>query len=409
MEHRLEQLVIYSDLAADPILLDYQSLLLTTKDKKRKKIYFELVRKLLNQGKSLRGHLYEMMLASGGKQLERLSHESSEATELDYACLKNDLTIINHMIHFDALEKIESVEDPHNLMNHLIAEDGGSEIISAYDGFFESINDKPIFHEQCDVYIQLLRQFGTGRYAGHFAFFLNHDEVLVPIERYEPLDWAHIYDYRVQKNSLLENTRALAFGKPFHHALLVGASGTGKSSSVKAVTQLFKEDKLRLIQLYKGQLRHLPKLLESLSRSIFKFVIFIDDLSFEVNEDEYKFLKSFIEGGIANEASNVAFYVTSNRRHLIKEMRSERESDIHMQDFIQEMTSLSGRFGLNLTFAGLEQPAYYEMVGQMLTDEGIVMDEETMQVEARRWSIRHGGMSGRVANQFVRHKLMTGK
>lgn len=152
----------------------------------------------------------------------------------------------------------------------------------------------------------------------------------------------------------------------------------------------------------------MPKLLESLSDSVFKFVLYIDDLSFEVNEDEYKFLKSFIEGGIANDASNVAFYVTSNRRHLIKEVRSEREGDIHLQDFIQEMTSLSGRFGLNLTFESLTQKAYYQMVRQMVEDEGLKVDLETLDIEAKkRWSLRHGGgMSGRIANQFVKHLQM---
>ena len=163
---------------------------------------------------------------------------------------------------------------------------------------------------------------------------ITQQEQLTPVRDFSPLPWEQIYDYPVQKQELLNNTKALTEGRPYHHVLLEGASGTGKSSCVKAVANIFKDQKLRLIQLYKNQLCGLPNLLKSLNGSIFKFIIFLDDLSFESNDEDYKLLKSYIEGGIINEADNIAFYVTSNRQHLIKEVRTEREGDIHLQDYI---------------------------------------------------------------------------
>ena len=233
------------------------------------------------------------------------------------------------------------------------------------------------------------------------AFYLNKSGGLTPIEHYEPMAWDHIYDYEHQKHQLYANTKALVEGRTFQHALLVGASGTGKSSSVKGVVQAFGHQKLRLIQLHKGQMERLPKLLNTLAKSAFKFILFFDDLSFEVNEDSCKLLKTYMEGGVTDVAGNIAFYVTTNRRHLIKEVRSEREGDIHLADFIQEMTSLSKRFGLTLTYEGLTQKAFFTMVQQMLEENQMFMEREEMEVKARQWSLRNGGMSGRVARQFV--------
>lgn len=410
MSHDLKHLVIYDSLLEDTLITDYYNLLKTEDEKLKKDIYYGLVRRLLRLNQSIHDYILIKMAETENPILERLSHEGTRAVDVDYACLKNDLIILSWFMNQGVDEIVNSIDNQHELMRHFSTVASTDSCVKAYSDFFEAINDKPIFHEQCDDFIELLRIYGTGRYANSIAFYLNSKDVLVPIEKYEPLDWEHIYDYDLHKDKLWRNTAALVEGRPFHHALLVGASGTGKSSCVKAVAKRFSDKKIRLIQLYKGQLRKLPELLESLSKSVFKFILFIDDLSFEVNEDEYKFLKSFIEGGIANEADNVAFYVTSNRRHLIKEIRSEREGDIHLQDFIQEMTSLSDRFSLNLTFEKLTQKAYFAMVVQMFDDEGIAYTREELEIEAKRWSLRHGGMSGRVANQYVKHiQMMNGK
>lgn len=406
MSYDLKHLVIYDGLLEDTLISDYDRFLKTNDEQLKKELYYGLVRRMLRLNQSIHDYILVKMAESDNPILERLSHRNGTVSEVDYACLKNDLAILSFLLNQDLTHQIKLIDNQHELMQHFLESRHVDPMIKSYTNFFEGIDDKPIFHEQCDDFIDIIRRHGTGKYATNLAFYMNHHHNLVPIDKYEPLEWEHIYDYPMQKERLLKNTKALVEGRPFHHVLLVGASGTGKSSCVKAVAKLYNSEKLRLIQLYKGQLRQLPELLESLSKSVFKFIIFIDDLSFEVNEDEYKFLKSFIEGGIANDADNVAFYVTSNRRHLIKEVRSEREGDIHLQDFIQEMTSLSDRFGLNLTYEKLTQKAYFKMVVQMFDDENIPYELEALELEAKRWSLRHGGMSGRVANQYVKHIQM---
>lgn len=191
---------------------------------------------------------------------KKLCHSNYVASDLDYACLKNDLLVINHMIHHNLDQVLEKVDNQHNLLEIALSTNEFSKALEAYNSYFETIDDKPIFHQQCDEFIEILRLFGTGQYANHFAFYLDDHNGLVPIERYEPLDWNHIYDYQMQKDLLYKNTNALVGGKPFHHALLVGASGTGKSSSVKAVVELFRDKKLRMIQLYKGQLKKIAQI-----------------------------------------------------------------------------------------------------------------------------------------------------
>lgn len=401
----LHELVLYEDLNRDKVIDSYVALLNASYSGERHNAYFKLVKELLSVGMSFEVYLYTCLIKSDNSLLEQLSHADYKATSLDRACLANDITIIRKLITSEAESKIVEVDDAHQMLRHLMSDEALSPSHSAYKNFFQ-LHEAKTLDEQCDLFIELLHRYGCGRFASQTVFYLDRDDSFVPVEDFSPLQWAHIYDYETQKEQLLNNTKALVEGRPFHHCLLVGASGTGKSSSVKAVVDYFSDQQLRLIQLYKGQLRSLPKLLKTLSKSMFKFVLFIDDLSFEVNEDDYKLLKSYIEGGIVNEASNIAFYVTSNRQHLIKEIRSDREGDIHLQDFIQEMTSLSRRFGLRLTFDKLQQKDYFEMIARMLEDEGITYERSKMEIEARQWSLRHGGMSGRIANQFVKQLQM---
>lgn len=402
----LHELVIYDTLADDPIINAYTDFLHASYSGELRKAYFSLVKQLLTVELTFETYLFTKMIETSSPILERLSHESYQASPLDLACLTNDLIILNQLIQSETSSKIKEVGDGHHILASLISGDMATVQLQAYKDYF-SPNVDPL-SEALDplVYMTLLQTYGTGEFAVNNVYYLNQDDVLVAVEDFKPLDWDHIYDYEHQKEALRRNTKALVKGRPYHHALLVGASGTGKSSSVKAVVDLYSNEKLRLVQLYKSQLRSLPKILKKLSKSAFKFVLFIDDLSFEVNEDDYKLLKSYIEGGIVNEASNIAFYVTSNRQHLIKEVRSDREGDIHLQDFIQEMTSLSRRFGLHLTYEKLQQKEYFDMVATMLRDHDMTYEDQAMEIDARRWALRHGGMSGRIAMQYVKHLQM---
>ncbi|MDF1617738.1 ATP-binding protein [Petrocella sp. FN5] len=409
MSHQLKNLVIYSKLEKDSIVYNYYNLISKEDYNERQKSYFNLVKDLVQCGKTLMEHIMLLMIEAENHIISKLIDENYQLTEFDYACIKNDLMIINWLIHYDVDQAIHDIDNQHGLLTFLLSKTSQHSQVNCYLDFFKTVRDKPIFHQQCDDFVVMIRSQGTGRFSSHVAYYLTTNNTIMPVEKYQPLKWSHIYDYDIQKERLKKNTEAFVKSKFYHHALLVGASGTGKSSSIKAIVDLYKDKRLRLIQLHKGQLSQLPSLIEELKTSNLKFIIFIDDLSFEVNEDEYKFLKSFIEGGVLNETNNVAFYVTSNRRHLIKEIRSDREGDIHLQDFIQEMTSLSDRFGLYLTFESLTQKAYLEMVFKMIQEEKLEYDRKWVEGEAKKWSIRQGGMSGRVANQFVKQLHMIGE
>lgn len=402
----LHELVIYDTLAEDPIIKAYTAFLHASYSGELRKAYFDLIKHLLTVEMTFETYLFTKMIETSSPILERLSHKDYQAKALDIACLNNDLAILDQLIKSEAPSKVKEVDDNHHILGNIMSDTLATLQLQGYKDYFSPSFDP--LEEPLDpkVYIELLQRYGTGEFANNNVYYINQMDELVPVEDFKPLSWDHIYDYEHQKEELKRNTKALVKGRPYHHALLVGASGTGKSSSVKAVVDLYSNEKLRLVQIYKSQLRSLPKVLKRLSKSVFKFVIFIDDLSFEVNEDDYKLLKSYIEGGIVNEATNIAFYVTSNRQHLIKEVRSDREGDIHLQDFIQEMTSLSRRFGLHLTFEKLQQKEYFEMVATMLDDEAMVYERQAMEVDARRWALRHSGMSGRIAMQYVKHLQM---
>jgi len=396
----LHELILYDHLAEDPVVIAYMDFLHGAYSGALRKAYFNLVKELMAIGTSFEAYLYQQMIGIDSSVLERLASDKDEPTPMDKASLANDLAIIQQLLDADLTHKLKEVEDSHQLLNHLLAIPLVTEIQVAYRDYFhqETVDGS----EKVDQFIEVLKHYGAGAFAIANFFYLDEKDGLQPVIDFQPLTWDHIYDYEPQKAQLEKNTKAIVSGRPFHHALLVGASGTGKSSSVKAIVQKYSQDKLRLVQLYKSQLRRLPNILETLAKAPFKFILFIDDLSFEVNEDDYKLLKSYIEGGVVNDADNIAFYVTSNRQHLIKEVRSDREGDIHLQDFIAEMTSLSRRFGVRLTLEKLQHKRYFAMVAHMLEDEGLAFNREEMEVEARQWSLRHGGMSGRIAMQFVK-------
>ena len=401
----LQELIIFKELASDPITNKYLNLLEASNPAEIRKAYFDLVKDLIAKETSFETHLYEKMMEVDNTTLERLGHQQVKPGVLDIACLRNDLEILKHMVTQDVEPILSEVNDKQNILAHIGNAPMKSARLQAYHNYFH----KEIFPEDDEdilQFVELLRLYGTGTFACNQVFYINRQEQLTPIRKFSPLPWDEIYDYQTQKEALLKNTKALVEGRPFHHVILEGASGTGKSSSVKAVVDLFTDQKLRLIQIYKSQLQSLPSILDMISGSIFKFIIFIDDLSFESHDDDYKILKSYIEGGILNESNNIAFYVTSNRMHLIQQMRSEREGDMRINDFIQETTSLSARFGLHLTFVKPDQKAYFSMIAKMLKKEQIEIPQREMELEAKRWSMKHNGMSGRIAMQFVKHVKM---
>ena len=246
---------------------------------------------------------------------------------------------------------------------------------------------------------------GAGSFGRHRAFRWGEDG-LRAVDEPDPVRLADLVGYERVREPLLTNTERFLAGLPAHHALLYGMPGTGKSSTVKAVMNEYTDRGLRLVEVAKEDLGSLPRVLESLRARAPRFVIFVDDLSFEENEVEYKALKALLEGSVEEPPDNVRVYATSNRRNLIRERFSERDEsgvgdDVHARDTMQEKLSLSARFGLRVTFPTPDQGQYLEIVAGLARRRGIEMPDEELKERAILWDRWHAGRSGRTARQFV--------
>jgi predicted AAA+ superfamily ATPase len=216
--------------------------------------------------------------------------------------------------------------------------------------------------------------------------------------------------YEYQKQQLIDNTESFVAGKKANNVLLFGDSGTGKSTSIKAIVNQYYDDGLRMIEIYKHQFRYLSKIIASIKNRNYKYIIYMDDLSFEEHEIEYKFLKAVIEGGVETKPDNILIYATSNRRHLIKETWNDRNDqtntdDRHHSDTVEEKLSLVHRFGVTISYSKPMQREYLDIVLGLASRAGITMPEEELIAKAKVWEMEQGGLSGRTAQQFIYHIL----
>ena len=212
--------------------------------------------------------------------------------------------------------------------------------------------------------------------------------------------------YETERGKILENTKAFLKGKPAANALLCGDAGTGKSSTVKAVTNEFFNEGLRLIELRKDQLKYFPTVMGKIADNPLKFIIFIDDLSFNKSDDNFSALKAALEGSASAKADNAVIYATSNRRHIIKESFGDREGDdVHRNDTMQETLSLSERFGLTVLFSKPNKQLYLTIVKELAKRVGITMDEKELELQAEAFALRKGNRSARCAEQFINSLL----
>lgn len=246
-------------------------------------------------------------------------------------------------------------------------------------------------------------EHGVGFFGINKAFYMHDDGTLVPVSHIKEASFDSIYGYETQKQKLIQNTAAFVNGYDANNVLLYGDSGTGKSTSIKAVLNAFFDKGIRIIQIQKHQFVHLGSLTQQLKKRNYRFILYMDDLSFEDFEVEYKYLKAAIEGGLEEKPENVLIYATSNRRHLIKETFSEREGadDIHRNESIQEKISLADRFGLSIFYPKPREAEYFDIVLYLAEKTNLVFDRDTLIAEARKWAISHGGYSGRCATQFI--------
>ncbi|MCD2491707.1 ATP-binding protein [Lacrimispora sp. NSJ-141] len=262
-----------------------------------------------------------------------------------------------------------------------------------------------------DIVTEFYRHFGVGKFGLHKAFRVEREQEkthIVPIKNIEHVYLDDLVGYELQKKKLIENTEAFVEGREANNCLLFGDSGTGKSSSIKAILHQYYDQGLRMIEIYKHQFRDLSSVIGQIKNRNYKFIIYMDDLSFEEFEIEYKYLKAIIEGGLEVKPGNVLIYATSNRRHLIREKFSDKEEvreDMHRSDTVQEKLSLVARFGVTIYYGRPEPKEFQTIVKTLAERNGICMPEEELLAEANKWELSHGGISGRTAAQFITYLM----
>ncbi|AFA48529.1 ATP-binding protein [Acetobacterium woodii] len=306
---------------------------------------------------------------------------------------------------FSRLTNYQAIKKPEFMYNQNV-----SEKVKTLSLKLAAAKDQQAFFDQITKFYQ---EYGVGMFGLNKAFRIvskaNDNRVIFnPINNMDKVMLTDLVGYESQKQKLVENTKAFVESRKANNVLLFGDSGTGKSTSIKAIVNQFYDQGLRMIEIYKHQFRDLSNVIAQIKNRNYRFIIYMDDLSFEEFEIEYKFLKAVIEGGVETKPENILIYATSNRRHLIRETwndRSDMESsnDIHRSDTMQEKLSLVNRFGVTIFYERPNQKKYFGIVDELAKRENLNLSEETLHQEANKWELQHGGISGRTAQQFINH------
>ena len=333
---------------------------------------------------------------------------------------RHDFTIFKELYDFDLnmLDKIFHTSCCSILCNYQAPQDTGKmfnkrirDRICEMSCTLAAAQDTEEFMEDM---IQFYKDFGVGKLGLHKAFRIERDEKgkaqIVPITRIAHVRLDDLVGYEIPKQKLIENTEAFVHGRKANNCLLFGDAGTGKSSSIKGILNQYYDEGLRIIEVYKHQFQDLNQVIAQIKDRNYRFIIYMDDLSFEEFEIEYKYLKAVIEGGLERKPDNILIYATSNRRHLVRERAGDKlevgaDDDIHSSDTVQEKLSLVYRFGVRIYFGAPDRKEFHTIVKTLAARHGIQMPEDQLLLEAGKWEISHGGLTGRTAQQFIDHLL----
>ena len=305
---------------------------------------------------------------------------------------------VSEKVKSSAVRELAIFADFGGVTSAVFAQDMGVDEaeISAFDAFNADMG--ALYGER----LQNLSKFGYGIFSSNCMFRFSDTKQIEPIVSADKTAFSQFIGYEREREKVTANTRAFLEGRPAANTLLCGDAGTGKSSTVKAIANNFFDDGLRLIELRKDQLRFLPLVMAKINGNPLKFIIFIDDLSFNQNNDDFSMLKAALEGSASATADNAVIYATSNRRHIVKEAFSDREGDdVHVNDTLQETLSLSDRFGLTVLFSRPNKTLYLNIVKELAKRYGVEMDEKTLELKAEEFALKKGSRSARGAQQFV--------
>lgn len=386
-------------------------------------LYYECLNKLMELAVShgFEGNLWHCFLA-----FVLVNNENAYSTACEMkgnvsgsinAIALHDFAIIKNLFDYD-LEHVASslgVEDM-EVIEHYESMDGNSIVFNKRirDCICElavKLQEAKSATDFKNCVTEFYARFGVGKLGLHKAFRIEHTDGrpdLDPITRIAHVKLEDLVGYEIPKKKLIDNTEAFVKGKKANNCLLFGDAGTGKSTSIKAIANQYYESGLRMIEVYKHQFQDLNAVIAMIKNRNYKFIIYMDDLSFEEFEIEYKYLKAVIEGGLEKKPDNVLIYATSNRRHLIRENFSDKEEvreDMHTSDTVQEKLSLVARFGVSIYFGAPSKKEFQTIVRELAVKQNVHITDEELMAEANKWELSHGGLSGRTAQQFINYLL----
>ena len=329
---------------------------------------------------------------------------------------RNDFKVFYNLLHYDFSEIEEKLGiDCFSIISNykaivkkeLMYNKNVSEKVRALSDELAAAEDVDTFF---NAVVKFYKDYGVGMFGLNKAFRIvenNGKPDFVPINNLDKVVLDDLTGYEIQKKKLVDNTEAFVQGKVANNCLLYGDAGTGKSTSIKAILNQYYGDGLRMIEIYKHQFKYLSAIISHIKNRNYRFIIYMDDLSFEEFEIEYKYLKAVIEGGMETKPDNVLIYATSNRRHLIRETwsdRSDKDEELHRSDTVQEKLSLAARFGVSINYSKPTQQEYFQIVTNLAKKyPEIKLSDKELCAEANKWELSHGGISGRTAQQFINY------
>ena len=428
MNNIVSNLLLYGDLPEDSILMELSDIFSEfnskkyDEDKLRTKIYHQMKRILdISTDYGFDDNLwhnyltYLLITTENSFSLTCEKVGASEGSVNDFA--KNDFKAFKELFDYDfskiekeldidCFSKIEdytAIHKPEFMYNKNV-----SEKVRKLSKSLEKAKDENEFFEKVSGFY---KDYGVGMFGLNKAFRLEYTNGKLgfkPINNMEQVTLDDLIGYDIQKKKLIDNTEDFVEGRRCNNCLLFGDSGTGKSTSIKAIVNQYYDRGLRMIEIYKHQFKDLSNVIAMIKNRNYKFIIYMDDLSFEDFETEYKFLKAVIEGGVETKPDNILIYATSNRRHIIKEKWSDRddmivEDGLHQSDTMEEKLSLVYRFGVTISFSKPSQKEYFEIAKALCKKEGVNLPDKVIEEEANKWELAHGGLSGRTARQFANY------
>ncbi len=429
MHHQIAKLIIYGDMEEDCILYQFGEIFRSFEE--RRVSDTELIQNIYTQIKKLLivatdygfdrnlWHNYLTFYLVTNENPFSITCEkvgANDGSVNNFA--KNDFRVFKALFDYD-FSKIEQalgidcfsqISDYKAIeKKELMYNKNVSEKIITLSSKLEQAKDE---NEFFDCVTEFYKDYGVGMFGLNKAFRIKEktqgDIAFIPINNMDKVMLDDLVGYEIQKQKLVENTAAFVEGRKANNVLLFGDSGTGKSTSIKAIVNEFYPQGLRMIEIYKHQFKDLSNVIAQIKNRNYRFIIYMDDLSFEEFEVEYKFLKAVIEGGVETKPDNILIYATSNRRHLIKETWNDRndveqDNGMHRSDTMEEKLSLVNRFGVTINYSKPTQKEYFNIVVELAHRQGIQMSEEELCKEANKWELSHGGISGRTAQQFINY------